>query len=228
MTQETFIDPKAENGIKSRGEKHKQEEVETSLNARSKSEQEQNIESPIDAVPLCVDLDGTLIFKDVTWIGVKRLLAHNPFSVFKLLFWFLHGRAHLKSELGKIIQFSPKDWGYIPEVLAYVKSQKETGRRIILVTAADQRSAKVIADHCGLFEGVMASNGQVNLRAGAKRLACVQQFGEAGFDYIGNSKDDLVVWASSRKAILSPITPVLVKKAAYSAFKDRIIDLSQL
>src|SRR5215472_10258542 len=49
---------------------------------------------------------------------------------------------------------------------------------------------------------VLASDGITNLAAERKRARLVAQFGEKGFDYIGDESRDLAVWSSSRKAIV--------------------------
>ena len=39
-------------------------------------------------VPLCVDLDGTLIKTDLLWESLARLLRRNPFQLFPVFFWW--------------------------------------------------------------------------------------------------------------------------------------------
>ena len=63
--------------------------------------------------------------------------------------------------------------------------------------------AKPIAAHIGLFDDVMASDGKINLRNAAKRDALTKRFGERGYDYAGNSTDDLGVWPAPAKPLWS-------------------------
>ena len=51
------------------------------------------------AVPLCVDLDGTLIKTDLFWESSVLLLRRNPLWLFVLPFWWMKGRAHLKRQI---------------------------------------------------------------------------------------------------------------------------------
>ena len=44
-------------------------------------------------VPLCVDLDGTLIKTDLVWESLLRLLKQNPLFIFAAPVWLLRGRA---------------------------------------------------------------------------------------------------------------------------------------
>jgi 4-hydroxybenzoate polyprenyltransferase len=59
-----------------------------------------------------------------------------------------------------------------------------------------------MANHVGLFDEVIASDGQTNLCSDMKRKVLVQRFGERGFDYVGNQKTARPVWESARKAIV--------------------------
>src|SRR5580658_10129628 len=47
------------------------------------------------AVPLCVDMDGTLINTDVLWESIIRLVKRNPAYALMLPIWLAKGRAHL-------------------------------------------------------------------------------------------------------------------------------------
>ncbi|SFU17384.1 4-hydroxybenzoate polyprenyltransferase [Pseudomonas marincola] len=57
-----------------------------------------------------------------------------------------------------------------------------------------------IAEHLSLFDVVLASDAERNLSADRKRDLLVEHYGEHGFDYVGNSHDDLQVWAVARQA----------------------------
>ena len=52
-------------------------------------------------IPLCVDLDGTLIQTDLLWESLVRLLRRNPLYVIAVFWWWLRGRAHLKAEIAE-------------------------------------------------------------------------------------------------------------------------------
>ena len=41
---------------------------------------------------------------------------------------------------------------YRPEVIAFLKEQKQQGRRLVLATAAQEQLARQVADHLGLFD----------------------------------------------------------------------------
>ena len=58
-------------------------------------------------VPLCVDLDGTLIKTDLLWESLARLLRRNPLWLLPVLFWWTRGRAHLKRQLVRRVTIDP-------------------------------------------------------------------------------------------------------------------------
>ena len=61
--------------------------------------------------------------------------------------------------------------------------------------------ANRVADHLGIFDGVLATEGTTNLTSTRKLARLKEQFG--GFDYIGNSRADIPLLASARQAMLA-------------------------
>src|SRR6266853_1096491 len=127
---------------------------------------------PATKVPLCVDLDGTLIKTDLLWESLVRLLRKNPFYAFAILYWWLYGRAYLKAQLAGRITLDCATLPYHRAVLDFLREEKHRGRRLILVTASDLRPAREVADHLGLFDEVLGSDGETNLR-GRTKGACL-------------------------------------------------------
>jgi phosphoserine phosphatase len=163
-------------------------------------------------LPLCVDLDGTLIDEDVTLEAIKIYLRRNFFNVFHVFFWLLRGRAHLKQKLSELVELDIKSLRYKKKFLEFILGQRKKGHKIFLATASNHVYAEKIADHLGIFDGVFASTFHVNLRAEAKALALVTIFGENGFIYAGNSEDDIPVWNKSAECILVSPCPKVLKK----------------
>lgn len=160
--------------------------------------------------PLCVDLDGTLVATDVLWESVVRLLRTRPGFLFLLPVWACRGRAFLKGQVAQRVELEPATLPYRQDVLAFLRHEKQTGRRIYLATAADRRVAQPIADYLGLFDGMIASDGHRNRRAEAKVEAVRECIGDVDFDYIGNSRADLPVWRAATEALaVNPSRAVL-------------------
>jgi 4-hydroxybenzoate polyprenyltransferase len=161
--------------------------------------------------PLVVDLDGTLIKTDLLLESVCSLLRQQPLALFSLPIWLLKGRANLKQKIAQRVQLDPALLPYRTELLDYLRAEHDKGRSIILATASDERFARPVADHLKIFDMVLASDGVTNLAAERKRTRLVAQFGEKGFDYVGNEFRDLAVWSSTRKSIVVSPNPRLTQ-----------------
>ena len=155
-----------------------------------------------NTIPLAVDLDGTLIRTDLMFESLARLLRRNPLAIFQILFWWLRGRAWLKQKLAARVRINPAELPYNETFLAWLVKEKQAGRKLVLATASDLKMAQPVADHVGIFDEVLASNGKTNLRSGNKVRALTEKFGERGFDYAGNSTADFAVWRGSRMAVV--------------------------
>jgi len=149
---------------------------------------------------LCVDLDGTLLRSDILYESLLALLARNPLYLFLIPFWLLGGKAAVKRQLASRVTLPAETLPYDERVLEILRSTTQRPR--VLCTASDQILVQPIADHLGLFDEVIASDGQTNLSGRNKGDALAQRFGERGFDYMGNGRVDLLVWARAGGAIV--------------------------
>jgi 4-hydroxybenzoate polyprenyltransferase len=143
------------------------------------------------AVPaLCVDLDGTLVKSDTLVDSALALARNRPDLLLKLPGWLLQGKAALKRHITSSVSLDVAHLPYNRELLQFLEQQHANGRPIYLATAADSALAERVAAHLGLFEGVLASDGVLNLAGHNKLAAFRQTFGE-NFCYIGNALPDL-------------------------------------
>jgi 4-hydroxybenzoate polyprenyltransferase len=62
--------------------------------------------------------------------------------------------------------------------------------------------AQAIAARLELFDEILASDGQRNLKGPTKAAALVERYGTRGFDYVGDSRADLPVWREAREAVV--------------------------
>jgi 4-hydroxybenzoate polyprenyltransferase len=161
-----------------------------------------------------VDLDGTLIRTDMMWESLVRLLRDHPFTAVASLFGLFSGRAHFKQQIATRVKVDPRNVPYHGPFLDWLQEQKLAGRTLVLATASDLDMAKPIAAHVGLFDDVLASDGKTNLRNAAKRHALTKRFGKRGYDYAGNSTDDLGVWPDAREAVIVNAPASLARRAA--------------
>lgn len=158
-------------------------------------------------VPLCVDLDGTLIVSDTLHESLLALLRRDPWAVFLMPFWLLQGRARFKQKLVGRISLSASRLPYRRELVEHLRNEKAAGRMLVLATAANEAIAQAVAKHLGIFDRVLASSASRNLKGGGKAAALVSEFGERGFDYAGDSRADMPVWSASRRALVVGSAP---------------------
>lgn len=163
--------------------------------------------------PLVVDLDGTLTPSDLLIESAFRLAQADPLALWRLPLWLAEGKAVLKARLA---ERAPLDFALLPldtTLLAFLHAERARGRRIFLASASDRRYVQALAEHVGLFDGVFASDGAINLAGAEKARILAETFGAKGFDYVGNATADLAVWAVARRAHLVDCGPDLAAAA---------------
>ena len=169
-----------------------------------------DVTSGVDQV-LCVDLDGSLLATDFLYESVVAVLRKNPLEFVRVLIWAFQGRAYLKRRLAERAELDVRLMPLNQELLAFLKCQYSAGRRLVLASAADQSLAVALANHLGLFDEVLASDGLVNLKGTAKLRAIEARFGPGGFEYVGNGWEDLPIWESAGTAIAVQPSPRLLR-----------------
>ena len=150
--------------------------------------------------PLVVDVDGSLVRGDLLVEGVLRLLARAPHYLFILPFSLAGGRAALKRRVAQAVVVPPDSLVLNPAVVGEIAAAKAAGRAVWLASASDELAVAPLAASIGAT-GYFASDGSTNLAGPAKAAVLVEEFGEGGFDYVGDERRDLVVWRHARRAI---------------------------
>jgi 4-hydroxybenzoate polyprenyltransferase len=137
-----------------------------------------------------VDLDGTLVKSDTLLDSVIVLARQSPRTLLQFPQWIAEGKAAFKRNVSSVVALDVVHLPYNQPLLEYLRQQHAAGREIYLATGADHLLAERVAAHLGLFTGILASDGAVNL-TGPNKLAAFQQRFPAGFSYIGNARPDL-------------------------------------
>ena len=159
-------------------------------------------------IPLCVDLDGTLVRTDTLLESLLGLVRFYPWYLLAIPLWSLKGLAHVKQKIRSLHQVDVELLPYNADVLNLVKRERATGRRTVLVTASNQDLADEIAGHLQCFDEVYGTSFDVNLRSEAKARFLTERFGRGQYDYIGDSRSDIPVWRNARTAIsVNAFTP---------------------
>lgn len=163
--------------------------------------------------PLVIDLDGTLLRSDLLLETGLEFLRDQPQRCLQPLAWLWRGKAELKQQLAQATELDVSVLPYDQSVLDLIRSERARGRWVVLATASHRRLADRVAAHLGVFDEVLATEEGRNLSAETKREVLVKAYGERGFDYVGNSRDDLPVWRAARAGYVANAAPVLHEEA---------------
>jgi 4-hydroxybenzoate polyprenyltransferase len=172
----------------------------------------QSVSDQSEPLPLCVDLDGTLVRSD-TLLESLASGACNWRIWRALLKVFTKGRAAVKQEIAEIEPIDVASLPYNQELLTYLRNDKARGRKLVLATAACRKTADAVNAHLQIFDFVLASDGVLNLKGKQKAKALVDLFGERGFVYAGNDRSDLFVWCHAKRAVIVNASPLVAAKA---------------
>jgi 4-hydroxybenzoate polyprenyltransferase len=174
-------------------------------------------------IPLVVDLDGTLLRSDMLVETLSLVMARSPLGALAALTELRHGRAAVKQALANRADLAIAGLPWNDQLIDLITSERARGRRIYLASASDRTVVEKIAEQLGLFDGVFASDGKVNLKGAAKSAALTSAFGERGFVYAGNDEVDFAVWEHAASVIAVGSSPSFVGRVLSRWPEARII-----
>ena len=144
-----------------------------------------------------MDLDGTLLRGDLLWEGLIGLLRASPLALLAVPVWLFRGKARLKQRLAEKVDVAPEGLPFRQSVRDHMDAAHRAGRKIVLASASPMSWVRAVAEHLGRFDGVLASEAQVNLRGSAKLDAIREMTQGQPFEYVGDSSADLSVWSGA-------------------------------
>jgi 4-hydroxybenzoate polyprenyltransferase len=96
-------------------------------------------------------------------------------------------------------------WPVRPEAEELIAEARREGIPVVLATASHEIVATRVASDLGLFDAVLATNDDVNLK-GERKLEAVSEWVRAngcdGFSYAGDAYADLPLWRAADRAIV--------------------------
>src|SRR5262245_57028209 len=116
-----------------------------------------------EAIPLCIDLDGTLVQTDTLWESVLQLWRQPLLALRAVGALMVGGKAAFKATIASEIGVDAKTLPYRDEVLEFAKREQAAGRKIVLATAAHRLIAERVDAHLGIFSEIVATDGTTNL-----------------------------------------------------------------
>src|SRR5262245_47372952 len=152
-------------------------------------------------LPLVVDLDGTLTPTDTLAESLIALVKQSPLNLLRIPLRLVNGRADFKDWVAAHAGVSAKSLPYREPLLAYLRAEKQKGRRIVPAPAAHRSMAEGVSGHLGLFDEVIATQNGRNLKGEAKLEAIRQKLG-GEFVYAGDSAADAPIWKGAKAAVL--------------------------
>jgi 4-hydroxybenzoate polyprenyltransferase/phosphoserine phosphatase len=176
--------------------------------------------TPSTAPPLIIDLDGTLILTDSLAESVLQLLKSHPLAVLSLFYHFCKGRANLKDFVAKNAALDASSLPYRTDLLDYIREEKANGRTTVLATAAHHKIANSVSSHLQVFDHVIASDSNTNLK-GEKKLEAIRKLVGDKFVYAGDSSADIAIWGASEAAITADTKPSITRQLKEQANLER-------
>ncbi len=173
----------------------------------------------IESAVLCVDFDGTLTPTDSLHECLVLALRLRPATIFRMPFWLLRGRAHVKERLNAIAaeELRADLFPRRQEVLDLIKDARTQGCKVELVSAAHYDLLKQSGNDLG-FEAIFGSRDGVNLKGRAKADFLASRHPD-GFAYVGDSAADLHVWQAARERFGVALSPRVRRRAQAAGFE---------
>ncbi len=153
--------------------------------------------------PLCVDLDGTLVKSDTLIDSLLVLVRTHPERILRLPGRLVRGKAAFKAYVTEQVSLDVAHLPYNRKLLQFLLEEHRRGRALYLATGADERLAQRVADHLGIFRGVLGSDGATNLTGNKKLDSLRSRLGAGEFDYVGNDAPDLPLLARAAEPLVA-------------------------
>jgi 4-hydroxybenzoate polyprenyltransferase len=149
------------------------------------------------AIPLVVDVDGTLVRSDLLWEGLIRVALRRPDRLVGIAFALLRGRAAFKAAVAGASRLDMDHIPLEPATVTLIEQTRSEGRPVVLASAAHESQLDRLAQRVGA-DRTFGSSATENLK-GATKLARIRSHYPT-FDYVGNDDADLPLWNEARRA----------------------------
>ena len=168
---------------------------------------------------LFVDLDGTLIKEDLSYLAFIDFLKKKPILLFFYLIVFLFkGKPFLKEKISNSFKVPIEKLKFNQACLEYIKNVKNHHRVVYLISGSHQLLVDQIDQHLRIFFESFGTKKNFNMVGTNKIKFINDELKIFSFDYIGNSNKDLPIWKHTKRIIYTNASNELKK----------IIDKSEL
>ncbi len=153
-------------------------------------------------LPICVDLDKTLIQWDLSVHGWKILWKRSRWIAIVAGFRMVCGqRASAKKMVAQQVLIDPQLLPYRANLVNALVMLAQNGWHLYLVTGSHQLYADAVVKHCTWFRGAFGSKDSENLVGMRKAAFLNKTFGQKQFIYLGDSRKDCFVWKSAKQCV---------------------------
>jgi 4-hydroxybenzoate polyprenyltransferase/phosphoserine phosphatase len=188
-------------------------------------------ESGLVKRPIFVDLDGTLIAGDLGQEAFFSAIHADPWLLLTAPYHAARGLAHFKNHLAQRVTPNVEQLSYHADVIEELKRLKAAGHPLILATASHRVWAEPVARQLNLFDDLLATDAQTNLK-GPNKLAAIERYchdhGWEEFEYWGDAPVDLRIWSAPTSARIVAVNPssktlsgIRATKKEYQVFANR-------
>ena len=168
---------------------------------------------------LFVDLDGTLIKEDLSYLAFMDYLKKKPFKIlYHLIVFVFKGKPYLKEIISKDFRVPIESLTFNEGAMDYVRDIKNRHRVVYLISGSHQILVDQFQNHLKIFFEAFGTNNKFNMVGQNKVQFINETLNISNFDYFGNSKKDLPIWRHCKKIIYTN----------ESASLKRIIDSTNL
>jgi len=163
--------------------------------------------SESQALPLYVDLDGTLIHGDSLIETFLLLISLRPWALFLCPLWLCQGKVYFKNKIAGLLADALPSYrfAYRQDFIAYLKAESGKGRLLYLFSAADWRIVQAVQAQLGLFAEARGTTLAGTNLAGQAKLQSIQghaaQRGHTAWAYAGDSRVDLPIWHQAQEIV---------------------------
>lgn len=171
--------------------------------------------------PIYADLDGTLVRSDLFIESMIASAKADPLKAARVPMWLLRGIPAAKTLAARHGRIAVETLPYDRDVVDYLAEQRRLGRPVYLATACHRSLAQRVANHLGIFDGVIATSARENAK-GIVKLQRIRDAQAGAFVYAGDSNADRPLWDAAAAGIFVRAPQSAVNDATKSGKVERI------
>ena len=159
---------------------------------------------------LFVDLDGTLIKEDLSYLAFMDYLKKKPFKIlYHLIVFVFKGKPYLKEIISKDFRVPIESLTFNEGAMDYVRDIKNRHRVVYLISGSHQILVDQFQNHLKIFFEAFGTSKNFNMVGQNKVKFINESLNINNFDYFGNSKKDLPIWYHCKRIIYTNISDQL-------------------